>query len=105
MKVETKYPIKIIEWHHEPPKKFIGNNKQDLFYELGFSKTDILTNCFQFTIRVNMQYSNAFNGIVFNARTESNFSIGYQVNGPSVEFLFDLVNTTTLEFKKSSIEE
>ena len=88
MKVETKIPIKIIEWHHEPPKKFIGSNKKDFFYELGFSKTDIISNCFQFSVRINMQYHNAFNGVVFNARTESNFSIKYQTDGPSILFLF-----------------
>ncbi|WP_259070331.1 RES domain-containing protein [Mucilaginibacter sp. X4EP1] len=100
MKVETKFPIKIIEWHHEPAKKFIGKNNQDIFYELGFSKTDILTNCFQFSVRVNMQYRNMSNGIVFNARTESNFSIGYQNNGPSVEFLFGLLDIATIDFAK-----
>lgn len=100
MKVEAKFPIKIIEWHHEPARKFIGKNNKDIFYELGFSKTDILTNCFQFSVRVNMQYSNMSNGIVFNARTESNFSIGYQNNGPSVEFLFDLLDIATIDFVK-----
>jgi len=100
MIVESKIPVNIIEWRHEAAKKFNGKNKVDFFYELGFSKTNILTNCFQFSVRVNMQYLNMSNDILFNARTESNFSIGYQDNGPSVEFLFELLDIATLDFMK-----
>jgi hypothetical protein len=105
MTTKPLHPIKILYWQHEPFKKFMGNNRSEIFYELRLSKTDIITNTFQFGVRINMIFTNALNGIVFNARTESTFSVNYQtINNktgePDVKFLFGLVDAATSDFSK-----
>src|SRR5689334_3961378 len=101
MKLEIQYPIEIEEWRHCDSERFLGHNSPNLYYSLGLTNPDVFNRCFYFNVWVNNIYNNSLNGVAFSARTYSCFKIYYERNAPTVNDLFNLIDSATFEYAKT----